>query len=69
MLTWLGNGSPSVVLMVSVTLVDAPSSSWVWATENDPVVSARAGLAPSACAMVIATKTPTPTSERRTAKQ
>jgi hypothetical protein len=64
-----GRGSPAVVVTVSVTLVDEPSSSWVWAIVNDPLVPALAGLGPIACAEATATKTMTPTTERRTNAQ
>jgi hypothetical protein len=69
MSTLEGRGSPAVVLTVSVTLVDAPTSSWVWATENDPVVSALAGLAPNAWVDTTTAMTATPKTERRTAPQ
>ena len=61
-----GRGEPPVVVTVSVTLVDAPTSSSVWAIENDPLVPALAGPAPIACVAATATKTITPATERRT---
>jgi hypothetical protein len=64
-----GRGSPAVVSTVSVTLVDAPTSSGFWPTENDPVVPALAVPAPNTSVEATATKIATPTPERRTHPQ